>query len=139
MAGDVGVVVEHCTYYCFSFVFFFLGGGQQLIVHVQDNARPDVGVKQRLDSPIIGLKNFNNWVKSVLITQFAHPALLANPSSNHQFSGADRRRGATSGKVLDMGCGKGGDLSKWSKAWVKEYIGVGAQSITMRNCARDDS
>jgi len=89
------------------------------------NARPDVGVKQRLESPIIGLKNFNNWVKSVLITRFAHPALVSSPSSNHQFSGADRRGGGgASGKVLDMGCGKGGDLSKWSKARIKEYMGV---------------
>lgn len=29
------------------------------------------------------------------------------------------------GKVLDMGCGKGGDLSKWNKAHIKEYMGVG--------------
>lgn len=92
-----------------------------------DNARPDVGVKQRLDSPIIGLKHFNNWVKSVLITRFAHPALVSSPSSNHEFSGSDQRgRSNSSGKVLDMGCGKGGDLSKWSKARIKEYIGVGA-------------
>lgn len=91
-----------------------------------DNARPDVGVRQRLDSPIIGLKNFNNWVKSVLITRFAHPALVSS-SSNHQISGGDQKgRGAlSSGKVLDMGCGKGGDLSKWSKARIKEYMGVG--------------
>jgi mRNA (guanine-N7-)-methyltransferase len=100
---------------------------QQLIVRVTDNTRPDVGVRQRLESPIIGLKHFNNWVKSVLITRFAHPALVSSPSSNHQISGADRRgRGALSGKVLDMGCGKGGDLSKWSKARIKEYMGVGA-------------
>jgi len=99
---------------------------QSLIACGTDNARPDVGVKQRLESPIIGLKNFNNWIKSVLISRFAHPALSSSPSSNHQFSGADRRgRGAVSGKVLDMGCGKGGDLSKWSKARIKEYIGVG--------------
>lgn len=30
-----------------------------------------------------------------------------------------------SGKVLDMGCGKGGDLIKWNKARIREYIGVG--------------
>ncbi len=31
-----------------------------------------------------------------------------------------------SGKVLDMGCGKGGDLTKWAKARIKEYFGVGS-------------
>ncbi|THH03787.1 hypothetical protein EW146_g10343 [Bondarzewia mesenterica] len=75
------------------------------------NARPEVGVQQRRESPIIGLRNFNNWIKSVLITRFAHPALQASPFGR--------------GKVLDMGCGKGGDLSKWSKARVREYVGVG--------------
>jgi mRNA (guanine-N7-)-methyltransferase len=98
LAGDVGVVVDHY------------------------NARPDVGVVQRLDSPIIGLKNFNNWVKSVLITRFAHPVLAASPVS-HLHSGRGKRNG--SGKVLDMGCGKGGDLTKWAKAKVREVIGVG--------------
>jgi mRNA (guanine-N7-)-methyltransferase len=107
-----------------SFVFVF--PVIEFFFVYSDNARPDVGVKQRRASPIIGLKNFNNWVKSVLITRFAHPALAASPPSNHQFSGAERKgKGATSGKVLDMGCGKGGDLSKWSKARIKEYIGVG--------------
>lgn len=90
-----------------------------------DNARPDVGVVQRLESPILGLKNFNNWVKSVLITRFAHPVLAASPTSNLYSSGSGRRGGGA-GKVLDLGCGKGGDLTKWAKARVREVIGVGA-------------
>lgn len=80
-----------------------------------DNTRPEVGVKQRMESPIIGLKYFNNWVKSVLITRFAHPALTSQPA------GPGRGRG----KVLDLGCGKGGDLIKWSKARVKEVVCAG--------------
>ena len=84
-----------------------------------DNARPEVGVKQRQDSPIFGLKNFNNWVKSVLIHKFAHePLQYSNtvpPSS----------RRALQGRVLDIGCGKGGDLQKWAKARVRDYVGVG--------------
>jgi mRNA (guanine-N7-)-methyltransferase len=88
-------------------------------VFCADNLRPEVGVKQRMGSPIIGLKNFNNWVKSVLITRFAHPALASSPVS--QSSGPGRGRG----KVLDMGCGKGGDLTKWGKARIKELVGVG--------------
>jgi mRNA (guanine-N7-)-methyltransferase len=81
--------------------------------------RPEVGVKQRMESPIIGLKYFNNWVKSVLITRFAHPALTSSPAS--QSSGPGRGRG----KVLDLGCGKGGDLTKWAKARVKELVCAG--------------
>nr|VWP00393.1 Serine/threonine-protein phosphatase 2B catalytic subunit A1 (EC (Calcineurin A1) [Ganoderma boninense] len=77
-SGDVAVVVEHY------------------------NARRDVGVAQRQESPIIGLKSFNNWVKSVLITKFAHPAFAMSPNG---------RKGRMRGRVLDMGCGKGGDLT----------------------------
>ncbi|KAG8217459.1 mRNA capping enzyme-domain-containing protein, partial [Butyriboletus roseoflavus] len=66
--------------------------------------------------PSFGLKYFNNWVKSVLITRFAHQALAA--STVAQSSGPGRGRG----KVLDLGCGKGGDLTKWSKARVRELV-----------------
>lgn len=88
------------------------------------NARPEVGVKQRLDSPIIGLKAFNNWVKSVLITRFAHPALAANRTKGPR---------GNSGKVLDMGCGKGGDLTKWAKARIREYIGVDIAEVSVQH------
>lgn len=98
LAGDVGVVVDHY------------------------NSRPDVGVVQRAESPIIGLKNFNNWVKSVLITRFAHPVLAKSPGGSGK--GSNSAQGGQNGKVLDMGCGKGGDITKWTKARVKEYIGV---------------
>lgn len=102
-----------------------------------DNTRPDVGVKQRLLSPIIGLKNFNNWVKSVLISRFGHP-VLASSSKANGFAGRGRdgggRRNAQAGKVLDMGCGKGGDLNKWVQADVRELIGVGTSCATLSSC-----
>jgi mRNA (guanine-N7-)-methyltransferase len=86
-----------------------------------DNTRPDVGVAQRETSPIIGLKSFNNWVKSVLISRFAHPALTAS-----KVVGRARGRGPPPrGRVLDMGCGKGGDLTKWGKARAAEVLAVG--------------
>lgn len=105
-AGDVGRVVEHY------------------------NLRPEVGVKQRLRSPIIGLKNFNNWVKSVLITRFAHPVLAT--STTKSIDGPSGGRG----KVLDMGCGKGGDLVKWEKARIRELIGVDIADVSIEQ-ARD--
>jgi mRNA (guanine-N7-)-methyltransferase len=79
----------------------------------------------RQESPIIGLKNFNNWIKSVLFANFGHSVLASSPYS--QSRPQDGRRGGPvgRGKVLDMGCGKGGDLNKWAKARIKEYVGLG--------------
>ncbi|KIM48844.1 hypothetical protein M413DRAFT_87992 [Hebeloma cylindrosporum] len=101
--SDVGVVVEHY------------------------NSRPDVGVVQRLESPIIGLKNFNNWVKSVLITRFGHPALAKSAVTGPPGS----RMRIARGKVLDLGCGKGGDMTKWSKANVKELFGADIAEVSI--------
>ncbi|KAJ7172680.1 mRNA capping enzyme-domain-containing protein [Mycena filopes] len=107
LAGDVGVVVDHY------------------------NTRPEVGVAQRETSPIIGLKSFNNWVKSVLISRFAHPVLAAS-----KVVGRPTRRGrgpdiSPRGKVLDMGCGKGGDMTKWGKARAAEVFGVDIAAVSV--------
>lgn len=70
------------------------------LVAAHYNARQDVGLGARNQSPILPLRNFNNWIKSVLIQMFV-------------------RRG---GRVLDLGGGKGGDLNKWAKGGVRELI-----------------
>ncbi|TCD62622.1 mRNA cap guanine-N7 methyltransferase [Steccherinum ochraceum] len=107
------------------------------LVEQHYNARPEIGVQQRNDSPIIGLKNFNNWVKSVLISHFAHPVLAASPNSGpYAQTGPAGMRGRPvtgrgAGKVLDMGCGKGGDLTKWAKARIREYVGVDIAAISV--------
>lgn len=92
------------------------------------NQRKEVGVKARLESPIIGLKNFNNWIKSVLIAKFGRRPL-------HE-SATRGPRGRTTGKVLDLGCGKGGDLRKWSKANIREYVGLDIADVSISQ-ARD--
>ncbi|KZV92849.1 guanine-N(7)-methyltransferase [Exidia glandulosa HHB12029] len=83
------------------------------------NQRANVSIYQRTESPIIGLKSFNNWVKSVLIAKFAR-TLFDNGG-----------RGPPQGKVLDMGCGKGGDLQKWSKARIAEYVGLDVAAVSV--------
>ena len=75
---------------------------------ISDNSRQEVGVQQRELSPIIGLKKFNNWIKSVLIGKFTH-----------------RAPGGPGANVLDIGCGKGGDLNKWKQARIKLYVALG--------------
>lgn len=93
------------------------------------NARPEVGIEQRRESRIIGLRNFNNWIKSVLITRFAHPILSKSIADGG--GGRGGGRGGLRGKVLDLGCGKGGDLNKWSKARIKEYVALDIASISI--------
>ncbi|THH09356.1 hypothetical protein EW145_g2067 [Phellinidium pouzarii] len=98
------------------------------------NQRPDVGVSQRQQSPIIGLKNFNNWVKSVIIARFAHPVLHDEEGEEEKGgrgNGKFEFSGAGGGKVLDLGCGKGGDLNKWQKARVREYVGVDIAAVSI--------
>ncbi|KAG6919996.1 hypothetical protein DXG01_013345 [Tephrocybe rancida] len=97
----------------------------------RNNSRPDVGVVQRLASPIIGLKNFNNWVKSVLITRFAHRVLAESKPRSMNGNSNFRGRNTGSGKVLDMGCGKGGDMTKWAKARVRELVGVDIATVSV--------
>lgn len=71
-----------------------------------------MGVQQRELSPIIGLKKFNNWIKSVLIGKFAF-----------------RQPGRPGANVLDIGCGKGGDLNKWKQAKIRLYVGMGESAF----------
>ena len=77
------------------------------------NEREDRGREARQESRIFKLRKFNNWVKSVLIAKFI-------PERTEEE--IDEDRGLF---VLDIGCGKGGDLGKWQKQRdVQGYVGV---------------
>ncbi|KAM0792129.1 hypothetical protein ACM66B_004829 [Microbotryomycetes sp. NB124-2] len=89
--------------------------GDKAAVASHYNARPDIGIDARKESPIIGLKNFNNWIKTVLVSKFG------------------RREGSRDPliKVLDLGCGKGGDLQKWGRAGTSEYVGIDLAAVSI--------
>lgn len=74
------------------------------IVAAHYNARPDEGHDARSRSAILHLRIFNNWIKNVMIQEFARGRNL---------------------KVLDLACGKGGDLGKWNKLAATHLTGVG--------------
>ncbi|EQC35212.1 hypothetical protein SDRG_07441 [Saprolegnia diclina VS20] len=56
----------------------------------------------RADSLLYHMRAMNNWIKSVLIREYC----------------------PTNCKVLDLACGKGGDMMKWAKQNVSMYMGV---------------
>ena len=66
------------------------------------NSRIDQGHHDRLESRIIRLRNFNNWIKAVLINEFVRPNDL----------------------VMDLACGKGGDFKKWTEGRVKHVTAI---------------
>lgn len=67
---------------------------EQVATHYND--RQQETRRSRNLSPIICMRNFNNWLKSVLINLHTRPGY----------------------SVLDLCCGKGGDLRKWYVAAV---------------------
>jgi len=97
------------------------------------NAVPERGRDWRkTDSRIKGLRSFNNWVKSCIIQKFS-------PDEDH--SPGARERGISSGNkllILDIGCGKGGDLGKWQQAPqpVDLYVGLDPAEVSIEQ-ARD--
>ncbi|XP_076926049.1 mRNA cap guanine-N(7) methyltransferase 1-like isoform X1 [Bidens hawaiensis] len=76
------------------------------------SARTNQTLEEREASPIIHLKKLNNWIKSVLIQLYA-------------------KRGDA---VLDLACGKGGDLIKWDKAKIGYYVGIDIAEGSIEDC-----
>ncbi len=107
------------------------------VVRQHYNAVPERGRDWRkTDSRIKGLRSFNNWIKSTVIQKFS-------PNENHTPGGAGNTRWAdgtdgygrqnTGILVLDIGCGKGGDLMKWQQApqSVELYIGIDPAEVSI--------
>lgn len=82
------------------------------------NTVPQRGKEWRkTDSRIKGLRSFNNWVKSTII---------------HKFTRSDEHGGDPL-RVLDIGCGKGGDLGKWAQTSrdVDLYVGIDPAEVSI--------
>ncbi|OAL44773.1 guanine-N(7)-methyltransferase [Pyrenochaeta sp. DS3sAY3a] len=84
------------------------------VVKQHYNMVPERGREWRqTDSKIKGLRSFNNWVKSSIINKFI---------------GDERNL-----KILDIGCGKGGDLQKWQASRkVELYVGCDPADVSIK-------
>ncbi|XP_034825921.1 mRNA cap guanine-N7 methyltransferase [Maniola hyperantus] len=90
------------------------------VVAAHYNHLEEKGVKERFNSPIFYLRNFNNWVKSVLIQEYT-----------------DKIREKDYGRVLrvlDICCGKGGDLYKWEKARAEHVVFADIADVSIDQC-----
>jgi len=78
--------------------------------------RPPVSLDRRGDSQIIHMKNFNNWVKSVLI--------------------ASQRGNSREFAVLDICCGKGGDMPKWTSSRISYLVALDISQKSVEEAKR---
>uniref|UniRef100_A0A0N5A9G1 mRNA cap guanine-N(7) methyltransferase n=1 Tax=Syphacia muris TaxID=451379 RepID=A0A0N5A9G1_9BILA len=85
------------------------------------NLLPEKGITARLESRILYLRNFNNWIKSMLIKEFLERL---------------KKSGCNSPKVLDLCCGKGGDLRKWRNGNISHLVATDIAEVSLQQCRR---
>ncbi|KAF1382115.1 hypothetical protein PFLUV_G00161100 [Perca fluviatilis] len=83
------------------------------------NSLQEVGLAARSRSRIFFMRNFNNWLKSVLIGEILEQVRGAGPQ---QVS------------VLDLGCGKGGDLLKWRRGGINHLVCADIAGVSVEQC-----
>ena len=79
------------------------------LAHAHVHTHTHIPHTPHTQSPIFHMRNFNNWVKSVLIRTY----LEKLKSSTHCTY------------VLDLCCGKGGDLLKWKEGSITHLVCAG--------------
>lgn len=85
------------------------------------NAVEEKSLSQRNQSRIIYMRNFNNWIKSMLIYEYL-TKVKQNKNHNSPL------------KILDMCCGKGGDLLKWKKGEINHLICTDIAELSIEQC-----
>ena len=85
------------------------------------NTLQEKGLYERSKSKIFYMRNFNNWIKSMLINKYLTMVRDKSPLG-------------TPLRVLDMCCGKGGDLLKWTKGNISHLICCDIAEVSVEQC-----
>lgn len=99
------------------------GAANTHVVAHHYNELKEAGRKERHKSKIYYMRNFNNWIKSQLINEYMD--LIKQ-----------QKRVGDALRVLDMCCGKGGDLLKWDKAFISHLICTDIAEVSVEQCQR---
>ncbi|XP_039593783.1 mRNA cap guanine-N7 methyltransferase [Polypterus senegalus] len=90
--------------------------GEKVATHY--NALKECGLEERNQSRILYLRNFNNWLKSVVIGEILEKV----------------KQKINNICVLDLGCGKGGDLLKWRKGRISKIVCADIAEVSIEQC-----
>ena len=97
------------------------GTQHQKIIANHYNSRDDGGHRERNQSKIYHMRNFNNWIKSELINMYVN-RVRQNLRHGEQV------------RALDMCCGKGGDLIKWKAARIQHLVCTDIAAVSIDQC-----
>lgn len=95
--------------------------GHANVVAAHYNTLKEKGLDERLKSRIFYMRNFNNWIKSMLINEYLNKV-------------KDGMKHNSPIRVMDMCCGKGGDLLKWRKGNISHLICTDIASVSLEQC-----
>ena len=107
------------------------------VVRQHYNTVPERGKEwRRTESKIRGLRSFNNWIKSTIIQKFSpDESFLSQFNDNKDWAEGTGPPPVETSRllVMDLGCGKGGDLGKWQQApqTVDLYVGFDQAEISI--------
>ena len=79
----------------------------------------------RADSRLFHMRNFNGWIKATLIAEL-DPDTSSTSRGSGSGGGGKKRSRTSPLRVLDLACGKGGDLGKWTihPRKIENYVGI---------------
>ena len=92
-----------------------------VLVAAHYNSLEEKGFLKRNQSRILYMRNFNNWIKGMLIAEYIDKVKQ------------DKMHGVSL-RVLDMCCGKGGDLFKWMKVNISHVICADLAEVSVEQC-----
>lgn len=90
-----------------------MDSNQKRIKEHYDNVQ-DVGIAKREIMETINIRKMNNFIKSMLINEHVHENAI----------------------VLDVGCGKGGDLRKFAARKIRKYYGLDISENSIDNAKK---
>jgi len=105
------------------------------------NKLEEKGREQRVDSRIFHMRNLNNWIKSRLIGNFQALFNLINLPiflcSGNTLDLIRKENGWHHPiNVLDLGCGKGGDLLKWQRGNIHHVVCADIAETSVNQCEK---
>lgn len=97
-------------------------GSHTQVVATHYNLIEEKGLDERSKSRIVYLRNFHNWIKSMLINEYLTKIRNSKKQHNPPI------------RVHDMCCGKGGDLLKWKKGNITHLICSDIAEVSLEHC-----